>query len=159
VDFDKLDYLIEHYDDMPEVFLWGKTNIHKFVDDETLQSALKQNEFTPLLKQDHKTYSDKFGQVCYYQGGIYYERNDSWYFNADSVEPMHFYNFSDWAQHFMLPNPRYIPFAPGGNYILTKEKVHKYSKDLYEEMQSFLAHSRRPAEAQAAERSYYMMWI
>lgn len=158
VDYDKLGYLIENYDNLPDVFLWGKSNLLKYCDKEYFDKMLSRNEFAPLLKLDHKTYSDKFGVVCSYKGDMYYERADSWYFNTNGVEPKHFYNWQDWCKHFMLPATDYVPFAPGGNYLLTKERMHRYGRDFYEEMRSMLPHAQRPAEAHAAERSYYLMW-
>lgn len=156
VDYDKLSYLVENYDNLPEVFLWGKTNLFKFVDEVDFKKALQSNTFAPLLKFDHKTYSDKFGVVNKYMGLIYAERADSWFFNA--TIPKHFWTWEAWCLQFGLPQEQYIPFAPGGNYILTRDKVHKYSRDFYDEMRSFLPHAQRPAEAQAAERSYYLLW-
>lgn len=157
-DYDKLDFLIEYYDDLPKAFLWGKTNIHKYVDNKTLQLAINNEEFKPLLRQDHAIYSDRFGKVNYYQDGLYYERADSWYFNAGGVDKYHFNNWQEWCLHFGIPQTDYVPFAPGGNYILTKDRVHRYSRDFYEEMRTKLPHAQRPAEAQAAERSYYLLW-
>lgn len=158
VDYDKLLFLTEYYHDLPEAFLWGKTNIHKYVDDETLQKAIKAAVFQPLLKQDHATYSDRFGRVNYYQDGLYYERADSWYFNTHGVNKKYFNNWQEWKHQFGIKAGDYVPFAPGGNYILTKECVQKYSRDFYEEMRSFMPHCQRPAEAQAAERSYFLLW-
>lgn len=156
VDYDKLGWLVENYDTLPDIFLWGKTNLFKFVDESDFQKALRNNKFQPLLKYNHETYSDHFSQVNFYRGDMYYERADSWFFNATT--PKYFRTWEDWCLHFGLPREAYIPFAPGGNYILTKEKVHKYSRDLYDEMRSVLPHAQRPAEAQAAERSYYLLW-
>lgn len=156
VDYDKLSYLVENYDNLPEVFLWGKTNLFKFTDESTLQKALQANTFAPLLKSDHRVYEDRYGQVNFYRGDMYYERADSWFFNA--TIPKYFFNWEDWCTHFGLPRDAYIPFAPGGNYILTKDRVHKYSRDMYDEMRSFLPHTQRPAEAQACERSYFYLW-
>jgi hypothetical protein len=156
VDYDKLGWLIENYDTLPNVFLWGKSNLLKFVDEADLDAALERKVFAPLLKFDHKTYSDKFGVVCKYEGGIYKERADSWFFNA--TIPKYFRTWEDWCLHFGLPRESFIPFAPGGNYILTKERVHRYSRDFYAGMRDMLPHAQRPAEAQAAERSYYLMW-
>lgn len=158
VDYDKLSYLIDNYDTLPEVFLWGKSNIHKFVDDESLQKALAQHEFVPLLKQDHKTYSDRFGKVNYYAGNMYHERADSWFFHSPDVDRKYFNTWEEWCQHFSIPMLAYIPFAPGGNYILTKTRVHRFAKDFYEDMRSFMPYARRPVEAHCAERSYYLMW-
>lgn len=156
VDFDKLGYLVDNYDNLPNVFLWGKSNIHKFVEDEDLKKAIQKGVFAPLLKKDHEVYSDHFGQVNMYRGGIYCERNDNWFFNATT--PKYFRTWDEWAVHFGLPREEFIPFAPGGNYILTRERVHRYSRDFYEEMRSFLPHCQRPAEAQACERSYFYLW-
>ena len=123
VDYDKLGYLIENYDNLPDVFLWGKSNLFKFVDKEYLDEKIAKGDFAPLLKLDHRTYSDKFGVVCKYEGGIYKERADNWFFNA--TIPKYFRTWEDWCSHFALPKESFIPFAPGGNYILTRERVHR----------------------------------
>jgi hypothetical protein len=156
VDYDKLSYLVENYDTLPDVFLWGKSNIFKFVEEGDLQKALQNNAFSPLLKFDHRVYDDHFGQVNFYRGPMYYERADSWFFNT--VPAKHFRNWDDWCVHFGLPREAFIPFAPGGNYILTKERVHRYSRDFYDDMRSTLPHAQRPAEAHACERSYFYLW-
>lgn len=155
VDYDKLTWLVENYYNLPDVFLWGKTNLFKYIAEEEWNKVKNNKDFTPLLTQNHKTYSDQYGEVCFYQDGMYYERNDGWYLNS---HPASFSSFAEWANRFQLPNPRYIPFAPGGNYILTRERVHKYSKDLYDEMRSCMPYCRLPGEAQLAERSYYLLW-
>ena len=123
VDYDKLGYLIENYDNLPDVFLWGKSNLFKYVYKEYFEEALKNPGFKPLLRLDHKTYSDRFGVVCDYFAGMYRERNDSWYTSIWSNKNCR--TFGEFAQAFNLPTPALIPFAPGGNYILTRERVHK----------------------------------
>lgn len=156
VDYDKLGYLVENYHNLPDIFVWGKSNLFKFVNESDFQKALQNKVFSPLLKFDHKVYSDRLGPVNFYRGNMYYERADSWFFNATT--PKYFHNWEDWCLHFGLPREAYIPFPPGGNYILTRERVQKYSRDMYEEMRSFLPHTQRPAEAQACERSYFYLW-
>lgn len=158
VDYDKLTYLIEHYDVLPEAFIWGKTNLFKSIEQKEFDTVKDNTTFTPLLTQNHKVYSDKFGIVCFYKEGMYYERADGWYFNNPELDCKYFDTWNDWCWHFGLPKEKYIPFAPGGNYILTADKVRKYSRDFYEDMRSTLDHSQLPAEAHACERSYYLMW-
>lgn len=158
VDADKLGYLIENYDNLPERFLWGKSNLFKYVDKQFFEEALAKGGFQPLLKMDHKTYSDRFGVVCRYAGPIYEERADSWFFNNPDLSRGEFKSWDEWAFHFALPRIAYIPFAPGGNYILTKERVHRYGVDYYDDMRSKLLHATHPAEAHAAERTYYLLW-
>lgn len=155
VDYDKLNYLIENYDNLPEVFLWGKTNIFKSVDQESFDAAIAKGEYAPLLRQDHKAYKNERGVVAYYERGMYMERNDSWwYWSLPSVCPNH----DAFCREFQLPILPYIPFPPGGNYILTKERVQRYSRDFYIKMRDSLPHAVNPAEAHSCERSYYLMW-
>lgn len=156
VDFPKLNYLVDNYDNLPEVFLWGKSNLFKYITPEEYEKVAHNKEFTPLLMQSHKTYSDHLGAVCYYTGQMYHERNNSWY--AGQFGWQYCKNYHEFAQMFQLPDPFYLPFAPGGNYILTRETVHRYSRDYYATLASVLPHCREPLEAQFAERSYYNLW-
>lgn len=155
VDYDKLTFLIDHYDILPEVFLWGKTNLFKYITQAEYETVKNNHTFTPLLTQNHKVYSDRLGFVCYYSNGMYHERNTSWYV-AEMDSKIRSYN--EFAQRFLLPMPYYLAFSPGGNYILTREKVHKYSVDFYAELRSILPYSQLPAEAHMLERSYYTIW-
>ncbi len=157
VDADKLLYLIENYDTLPDVFVWGKTNLFKYVDEQMFKTALAEKQFTPLLRFDHKVYSDRLGVVCRYAGPMYEERNDSWFFNNPDLAK-HCPDWTAWAQAFNLPIQPFIPFPPGGNFLLTRERVHRYSRDLYETMREALISEMHPAEAHAAERSYYLLW-
>ncbi len=161
VDFDKLVWLTENYYNLPDVFLWGKTNLFKFVEESTFKEALEKREFKPLLKPDHKSYGDKFGVVSQYTGGMYQERADSWMFNTKATvldNQGKFHSWQHWCIEFQLPMEHFIPFAPGGNYILTKERVHRYGIDYYERMLSTLPYAQNPVEAHCAERSYYYLW-
>ena len=156
VDYSKISYLVDNYDNLPNTFLWAKTNIYKFISKPEFELVKHNQFFTPLLTQFHVTYTDGAGWVNYYEDGWYWERNNDWYVNQ--FQPGYFRRFKDFARAFDLPSPPYIPFAPGGNYILTKEKVHKYPKSYYEKMRNLLPYCREPVEAQMCERSYGLMW-
>jgi len=158
VDADKLGYLISNYDTLPEYFLWSKTNIFKFISKDEFDAVKDNTTFTPLLTKDHKTYSDRIGVVCFYRDGLYHERADSWFFHAGLDDCGFFRSWSDWADTFFLPKEAYIPFAPGGSYILTRERVHRYSRDFYKDMRDTLMYAKHPVEAHCAERSYYLLW-
>lgn len=158
VDFDKLNYLADNYDELPDIFLWGKTNLFKSILPGEYDLVKDRQTFTPLLTQNHRTYADNVGVVCFYGGGMYCERNDNWYMSQ--LPSRYFRSFQDFCREFTIPegNIPFIPFAPGGNYILTRDCVRKYSRDFYKKMASFLPYCREPAEAQMAERSYYLLW-
>lgn len=156
VDHDKLSYLIDFYDNLPDVFLWGKTNLFKYISEEEWTQVKDNKDFTPLLTQHHQTYNDKYGPVCFYQDGMYWERNNSWFLNA--MPAKYFGTWTEWAQEFHIPFQQYIPFPPGGNFILTKERVHRYGLDTYQKMRALMEYTVLPGEAQCAERTYYLMW-
>lgn len=157
VDRDKLTYLVENYDDLPDVFLWGKTNLFKSVEPEYLSRCLETGLFAPLLRFDHKTYSDRFGVVNRYSGPIYEERADSWFFHNPALSSR-FDSWEQWCDYFGLPKKAFIPFSPGGNYILTRDRVHRYAPEFYQKMLDTLPYAMHPAEAHACERTYFYLW-
>lgn len=156
VDYDKLGFLVEHYDNLPDVFIWGKSNLFKYISKEEFDLVKDNKTFTPLLTQHHLIYNDNVGPINYYKDGMYHERNTSWYLH-EHYSPI-FRSWKDWATEFGLPNPDYIPFAPGGNYILTRKTVHKYSRDFYQRMRDLMPYTILPGEAQLSERSYFLLW-
>lgn len=156
-DYDRLSFIVESYDDLPEVFLLAKSNlIPKYISKEEFDAVKDNEKFTPLLTKNHPVYSDILGTVCFYKDGIYWERNDSWYLQEQPAR--YFNNFDQWCVEFGLPREPYIPFAPGGNYILTKEVVHRHSKEYYDRMRETLPYTITPGEAQMVERSLFYLW-
>lgn len=155
-DYDRLSYICDNYHNLPDVFVLTKSNLFKFITPEEWNKVKNNIDFTPLLTHGHKTYSDDRGEVCFYRDGIYHERNDSWYLN--SVPALYFDSYAAFARHFAIPNPQYLPFAPGGNYIVTRDRIRQYSLEFYEAMRDILPYCQRPGEAQMVERTYYTLW-
>ncbi len=152
-DFDRLSYIIDNYYALPDVFLLAKANLFKYISKEEFDLVKDNKDFTPLLTSGHKVYEP----VCRYDGeGIYEEINNSWYLG--SVPALYFQNYGEFAKCFHLPNPDYLKFAPGGNYILTRERIHRYGVDFYKELASILPYCQRPGEAHMLERSYFTIW-
>ncbi len=151
VDYDRLSYLIDNYNNLPDVFLLAKSNIFKSITREEFDKVKDNQEFTPLLTQHHNVYEP----ICRYVDGMYEEANNSWYVPAYLTR---FLTYNDWAHHLNLPSPEYLQFAPGGNYILTKDRVTRYPKEYYIKMKDTLNYTQLPAEAHFAERSYYTLW-
>lgn len=151
-DYDKLTWLVDTYFELPEVFLWTKSNLFKFITPEEFDGLKETTEFTPLLTQHHKTYEP----ICRYNGSIYEEINNSWYLS--SVPSRYFKDYGEFAASFGLPNPLYLRFAPGGNYILTRDRIHRYGVDFYDRLRSILPYCQRPGEAHFLERTYYTLW-
>lgn len=157
-DYDKLSFIVDSYDDLPDIFMLTKTNIFKYITPQEFDEIKDNQHFTPILTRNHSTYSDQRGDVvCRYdENGIYEERNDSWYLG--SVPSYYFRNYGEFAAAFGLPSPDFLKFAPGGNYIVTKERIQRYPKDFYEALRSILPYTQRPGEAHMIERTYYTLW-
>lgn len=165
VDYDKLGYLIERYYDLPEVFLWGKTNLFKYITKEEWDKVKDNKEFTPLLTRNHLIYTDNSGPggtpnvVNAYDGsGMYYERYGIMNDLHKIASSRYFTSWRDWCVYFQVPWREMVPFPPGGNFILTRERVHRYGIDYYKEMRDTLGYAQLPVEAFFAERSYFLLF-
>ncbi len=150
--FDKFTYIIDNYDNLPDVAVYTKCNLFKYITKEEFDKVKDNNTFTPLLTQHHKTYMP----VCYYEKGMYYEINNFWYLGAH--KPKSEKAVEELSDLLGLRSLQYVPFAPGSNYILPKENILKHSKEFYEKLRSYLAWDRYPGEAQIIERGLYNLW-
>lgn len=155
-DYDKLCYLVKNYYNLPEAFYWGKVNLWKSI---TKEEFKKTEYFTPLLTQSHSEKMcdwDPSRRFSFYKEKMYYELNNSWYLNQ--YPSRYFRSFNDFAREFGIPAPEYLPFAPGGNYFLTRKIVHKYPRSLYKKLSNLLPYTKFPGEAYMMERAYYLLW-
>ena len=150
--FDKFTYIIDNYDNLPDVAIYTKANLFKYISKEEFDKVKDNTTFTPLLTQNHKVYEP----VCRYVDGMYYEINNMWYLSSHP------------CKHSMIPyelqeilgigGMEYVPFAPGSNYILPKENIMKHPKEFYVKLRSYLEWDRYPGEAQIIERALYTLW-
>lgn len=150
--YDKFSYIIENYDNLPEVAIYSKANLFNYISKEEFDQVKDNKTFTPLLTQNHKTYLP----VCYYEDGMYYERNDMWYLGSYPCKSRMIPH--ELQEILGLTDMEYLPFAPGSNYILPKENILKHPKEFYVKLRSYLEWDRYPGEAQICERALYTLW-
>ena len=151
--YDYMDFIIKNYDYLPDMMFFIKGNmLSRHISKEEFDLICNNRTFTPILTQNHGTYMP----TCYYKDGLYYEKNDSWYFNHH--EHKHFHSYNEFADLMRLPKPEYLGFAPGGCYMVPKENILKRSKDFYIKLRSFVDYCQEPAEAHAIERALYTIW-
>lgn len=150
--YDKFSFIIDNYNNLPDVGVYTKANLFKYITREEFDRVKDNRTFTPLLTQNHRTYSDDRGVVCYYKDGMYYERNDGWYLDAHPAQSLELFHLLG------LDKMGYIPFAPGSNYILPKENILKHSKRFYEKLRAYLEWTVYPGEAMIMERGLYTLW-
>lgn len=153
---DKMSYIIDNYDNLPDVFALVKGNLFKYITKEEFDLVKDNKTFTPLLTQNHRTYSDDNGVVCFYKDGMYHERNDYWYLRE---LPTRTINIGNELKEILGFNGKdYLAFAPGSNYIVTRKNIHKHPKELYERLRKYVDLDYYPGEAQLIERGLYNLW-
>lgn len=154
--YDKFTFIIDYYDDLPEVAVYTKANLFKYISEEEFKGVCNNGYYTPLLTKHHKTYSDQFGQVCFYKDGIYWERNNMWYLGAHSPKSIEAaLELMGWLK---IKEMFYVPFAPGSNYILTRENIRKHPREFYKKLRSYLEWDKYPGEAMVMERGLHTLW-
>lgn len=147
--YDKFTYIIDNYDNLPDVAIYSKANIFKYITKEEFDKVKDNKGFTPLLTQYHKTYLP----ICYYEDGLYNELNNRWYLEAHLAK-----RADELFELLGTSAQEYLAFAPGSNYILPKENILQHPKEYYEKLRSYLDWSVYPGEAQILERHLYYIW-
>jgi hypothetical protein len=151
--YDKFTYIIDNYNDLPDVALYTKANIFKYITPEELDEIKDNTTFTPILTKHHKTIP---GISYYGEDGMYYEINNLWYLGAHPVrEPE---NALDLMLMLGISGKDYVPFAPGSGYIVPKENILKHPRSMYVTLRSYLEWAVYPGEAQIVERGIYTFW-
>ena len=147
--YDKFTFIIDNYDNLPEIAIYSKANLFKYITKEEFDLVKDNKIFTPLLTQNHKTYLP----VCYYENGLYYEINDYWYLGSHAAKYA-----KEIIDIFKMGERYYNAMAPGSNYILPRGNILKHPKELYEKLRSFLEWDIYPGDAQLLERNLYYLW-
>ena len=147
--FDKLSFIIDHYEHLPEVATYIKANLFDYIKPREFEKIKDNQTFTPILSQDHHTYMP----VCWYKNGMYCERNDYWYLHEHPTKYA-----DEIIKFFDMDKRAYNEFAPGSNYILPKANILQHPKEVYEQLRSYLDWTVYPGEAQLLERNLYYLW-
>jgi hypothetical protein len=158
--YDMMRFILENYDCLPDISIFVKGNLFSrseenggenyYTTRERFIRSLQANYFLPIERY-HPTTSFNIN------GGGYIE--PSWYHHHSSSK-----YFSTYSQLMQLLfenpiNPDYIRFAPGGNYVVPKENILKYSSKLYEKLMLYCSHCEVVcAEAYLIERALYAIW-
>lgn len=147
--YDKFTWIIDNYDNLPDVIYLLKANLFKYITVEEWEKVKDNRTFTPLLTQHHKTELP----ISYYKDGLYNEINNYWYLVPHPAKYT-----KEIRELFNMDNREYNEFAPGSNYIVTREVIHRHPKELYVKLRSYLDWEVYPGDAQLIERNLYYLW-
>ena len=152
---DKFHFIVTNYNNLPPVAVYTKANLFKYISQPEFDKVKNNSWFTPLLTMNHRTYNDASGKpVCYYKDGIYWEINNMWYLNQHPFK----HNPLEIQALMGIDKMEYVPFAPGSNYILTAEDIHRHPVEFYIKLYNYLTWAVYPGEAQVIERGLYTIW-
>lgn len=148
--YDKFKYIVDNYDNLPDVAVYTKGNLFKYMPREEFDAVKDNKVFTPLLTKNHVV----DGVISMYnEDGVYMEVNDAWILNVFPDKASR-----QFAKFLGVTGQPYFTFAPGANYILPKENILKHPKEFYQKCLEYIGWDRYPAEAQLLERSLYHIW-
>ncbi len=165
--YDMFDFIATHYDNLPEVMIFGRAamifpkgrekplsngtcNEEKFLQLANNTTFTELHDFGPEV---HNGHSSRYGP-----DGSYLEINNSWYFNHHHGK--YFNNLNVFLQDVYVNPilPEYIRFAPGGSYIVPKRNILRYSKKFYEMVRMYVGWDVLTGEAHMLERSLYTIF-
>jgi len=152
--WDILSFIIDNYSSLPDVCVFVKDNLYpRYITKEEFDLIANNKTLTPILTKNHKT---KFPNCFYSEDGLFNELNSSWY--TTHFPCKYFYTYDEFAQAMGLDSPKWLKFAPGGNWIVPKDNILKRPKEFYEKLRSFVDWTVVCAEAHMIERSLYYIW-
>lgn len=162
--YDYFTFIIENYDSLPDVMTFCKGNIFpRHMSQERFMELMNNKTFTPLF--DH-TYNHRpeLPVSMFSCDGLWCEQNNNTILinpSEGSIRSKYFTVYNELLR-FIFVNPvipRYITFAPGGNYVVPKENILKYSVQFYKNLLFFISHCQLPTEAHLIERALYTIWM
>lgn len=152
-------FIIDHYEDLPARIIFTNGNVFpRHVPREYFDKVVNNNYYTPFMYV--KKHRELWPTAFFSSGGIFCERNTSWYLRYHPTK--YFHSYDDFLR-FCFEDaviPRYIEFAPGANYIVTKEQILKYPRIFYKNLQTFVSHcpTAIPGESHIIERALHTLW-
>lgn len=172
--YDMFDFIISHYDNLPDTIIFcraclfypkgkkwkptperqastGNYNEEAFIKVCNNTTFTELHDFGPEVHngQSSKLDSDGFG---------YTEINNSWYFGC--LPSKYYNNLNKFMADMYInpPMPQYIRFSPGGNYIIPKANILKYSKKFYERIREIMSWDIITGEIHMIERATYTIF-
>jgi hypothetical protein len=150
-----VDWIAKNYDNLPKTVMFIKGTIFKkCISQEEFDKVCNKKTFTPLLKQDH--FVD--GAINKYVDGIYYESNNSWWF--DHFPHKHVNSYDEFCLKMGIPKPEscFNGFAPGACYIVPRDNIKRRTKEFYQTLASLMDYDPHPSEAHCGERAFITIW-
>lgn len=170
--YDMFDFIVTHYDNLPEVTIFCRSCLFFPKGKKTglpnksastgnyNETAFKKNCNNTVFTELHDFGPETSGSYSRIDtdGFGYLEINNDWYFNCGPSKYFKSFNkflFELYKTPVIVP---FIRFAPGGNYIIPKKNILRYSKKFYEYIREILSWDIITAEIWMVERATYTIF-
>jgi len=162
---DYMTFIIDHYNNLPDVTVFVKGNIvGRHISQEVFDKLINSKCFAPIEDwqlHDPNQLALQNGYAMISGDGGWMERNDSWYLHHSKHPTKYFSSYNEFMRFCFVnpPEPNYVRFPPGGNFVVPKQHILKYDKIFYENLRTFTNHTRVSGEGQLIERALYTIWM
>jgi len=150
-------FIVDNYDVLPELVVFCKNNVvPSHVSENVFLEQSSREVFTCI--EEPSRWNLKFPDTMLSSDNGFMELNTSWYTHHHPTK-----YFSDFNEFYKFAFdyetvPRYLRFAPGGNYLVPKKHILLRSKSFYQNLMSFVLHDQFSGESHIIERSLYIIW-
>ena len=149
-------YIVDNYDNLPEIIRFIKGNIvPRHCDEKYFLANIKNNFFTGL-------YNDKIKDKLIFskiQPGVVIESNVINIFRG--TKECRYFRTCNGLLNFLFESPInsiFIPFIPGGCFIVEKERILRYPKSFYKLLYFLVSYTHFPQEAYIVERLLFVIF-
>lgn len=146
-------HIVENYENLSDTIIFIKGNIidRGHTTEENFIKSLDVDYFFPIELYHPSTHLKV-------NDNGYIEPNNDWY--ADKFPSKYAKTYNQFLDLLFENNyyPDFIRFAPGGNYVVPKECILKYSKNLYKKINLFVSHHKLSLESYFTERLMHSLW-
>lgn len=152
-----LDWIIANYDEPPPQFALLKGNIlERHIDKKAFLNLIKNRRYTPLF---HDSELIELEGISYLASpGLLAEVNNSWFVDHSKCK---FFKTLNEFLHFFFQidfDPKFVTFAPGGNYIVQDYQISKYPIKFWKTLRKVVSYDYFVSEAWMLERLLHFIF-
>jgi hypothetical protein len=152
-----LDWIISNYDALPSTIAFLKGNIlDRHIDPQTFKAVITNQRFTPLFRDPNLIELEGISFLV--SPGLLAEVNNSWYANLSKCK--YFKNLNEFLHFLFLVDfdPKFVTFAPGGNYIVQDFQISKYPLEFWKTIRQIVSYDFFVSEAWMLERLLHFIF-
>jgi hypothetical protein len=152
-----LDFILDHYEDLPELVVFTKGNMPgRHCDANWFKNSIHKGQYEFLW--DDQSFRDQDGIAYRIAPGRFLERNNSWYVKESPHR--YFVSFDDFLDFLFVDYRKiqYVLFSPGACYIVERERIIRNPKSFYQGLRKLIDYSFRPAECFMLERALNLIF-